>query len=52
MKRLQLGSKTELTTNGNNFGIFQLECASFRRRHICMDANLQELLKCVSLMAT
>ena len=51
LKRLQLDSRTGLITNGLIFG-FLLECASFCRRHICRDWNLQELLKCDSLLTT
>ena len=44
-KRLQLESKSDLTTNGLIFG-FLSDYASFRRLHICMDWNLHELLIC------
>ena len=35
-----------------DFGVFLLECASFRLLHIGMDWNLQEVLNCVSFLMT
>ena len=49
--RLQLLSKTDLITSGLIL-IFLLDCASFSRRQICTDWNLQELLFSVSILRT
>ena len=48
-KRLQLESKTDLTTTGLFLG-FQVESAECRRFHFCMDWNLHELLKFYSIL--
>ena len=36
-KRLQLGSKTDLSTKALSMEFLSLECASVHCRHICMD---------------
>ena len=48
LKRLQLGSKTDLTTSGL-ISKFFLKYASFRHRQICADWQKQELLVYVCL---
>ena len=50
-KRLQLNSKSDLTTNGLILG-FLLENGFFRWLHICVEWNLQEMLNCYSFLAT
>ena len=50
-KRLQLDSKSDLTTNGLNMGFF-LEIGVFRWLHIWVDWNLQESLNCCSFLTT
>ena len=48
-KRLQLDSKSDLTTTGLFLDFFWSAYASFRRPHICMNWNLHELLNCFSI---
>ena len=50
-KRLQLDSKSDLTTNGLILG-FLLENGFFRWLHICVEWNLQEMLNCYSFLTT
>ena len=50
-KRLQLDSKSELTTNGLILG-FLLENGFFRWLHICVEWNLQEMLNCYSFLTS
>ena len=50
-KRLQLDSRSDLTTNGLILGIL-LRNAFLRWLHICMDWNLHELLSCFSFLTT
>ena len=50
-KRLQLDSKSDLTTNGLILGFF-LEKSFFRWLHICINWNLQELLIYFSILTT
>ena len=50
-KRLQLDSKSDLTTNGLILG-FLLKNGFFRWLHICVEWDLQEMLNCYSFLTT
>ena len=47
-KRLQLDSKSDLTMTALFLESFWSAYASFRRHHVCMDWNLDDLLNCFS----